>query len=116
MTLGIHLCIFATTFYHMLPCNRDRNSFVRPSIWSFVYVWTVFALGTFQAGGNIKFFEKMWIDDRDVPGGPAGWYANFFGDPVNTFASVAYIIAALLQDGMLVSVVPSVAFQSRSRG
>jgi hypothetical protein len=87
----------------MLPRNYNRNAFARPSIWTYIYVWTVFALGTFQVAGNIKFFEKMWIGDRNVPGGPVGWYSNFFGDPVNTFASVAFIIATLLQDAMLVS-------------
>ena len=45
----------------------------------------------------------MWIGERDIEGGPVGWYSNHFGDPVNTFASVAYIMATLLQDGMLVS-------------
>ena len=63
-----------------------------------------FALGVFQVAGNTKFFEEMFIDDRGIEGGPITWLTEHFDDPVNTFASVAYILANFLMDGMLVRV------------
>ena len=47
----------------------------------------------------------MWIDERNIEGGPIGWLTEHFSDPVNTFASVAYILANFLMDGMLVSLI-----------
>ena len=67
-------------------------------------VSTFFALGVFQVAGNISFFQKMWIDERNIEGGPIAWLTEHFDDPVNTFASVAYILANFLMDGTLVSV------------
>lgn len=63
----------------------------------------LFALGTFQIGGNTKFNEMMWIDDRNIPGGPDAWVAEHYDNPVNTFQNVAYIIANFLADGSMVS-------------
>lgn len=100
--------MFAIAVYYMVinpPSPIGQPSNIRRRIpWgplSFIFIF--FALGVFQVAGNTKYFERMWIDDRNVPGGPIGWYTEHFDDPVNTFASVAYILANFLMDGMLVS-------------
>jgi len=59
----------------------------------------LFALGTFQTGALIKFDEMMWIDDRNIPGGPNAWLIEHYDNPVNTFQNCAYIIANFLADG-----------------
>lgn len=71
--------------------------------WQFIYVFVMFALGTFEIAGNVKFYEKMWIDERNILGGPFVWVTKHFGDPVNTFANAADATAILLQDSVLVS-------------
>jgi hypothetical protein len=62
----------------------------------------MFALGTIQAGANAKYAEEIWVDDRGIEGGPLAWLEEHFGDPVNTLASSAYVVATMLADGMLV--------------
>lgn len=72
-------------------------------LWQFAYVWIMFALGTIQAAGNAKFYERMWIDDREIPGGPSSFLTTHFNDPFNTLATSGYITAIFLQDSVLVS-------------
>jgi hypothetical protein len=73
-------------------------------IWQFIHVWIMFALGTIQVAGNAKFYEHMWIDERDIPGGPSSFLTTHFDDPFNTLATSGYIAAIFLQDSVLVSV------------
>ncbi len=44
----------------------------------------------------------MWIDDRNIPGGPNAWLIEHYDNPVNTFQNCAYIIANFLADGSYV--------------
>ena len=103
------MSVFSVAVYYMIihpshkPTNTTTSKFHRIPWAPFLLTFTFFALGVFQVAGNIKFFEKMWIDERNIEGGPIGWLTEHFSDPVNTFASVAYILANFLMDGMLVS-------------
>lgn len=38
-----------------------------------IYVTTLFVIATMNLGTNINFNARMWIDDRDYPGGPLGF-------------------------------------------
>ena len=63
----------------------------------------MFTLGTFKFTGTSKFFEKVWILERDSDGGPVVWIENNSGDPVNVFALAADFAATVLQNTVLVS-------------
>ena len=74
------------------------------SFWYFPYVFTLFALGAVIAAGDVKFYQRMWIDMRNIEGGPSSFLGSHFNDPFNVLTLSCYITALLLQDSMLVGV------------
>ncbi|KIJ54695.1 hypothetical protein M422DRAFT_240777 [Sphaerobolus stellatus SS14] len=93
---GVHLSIFAITmYYHLLPPSGKRS-------WFFiVYLVLLFAGGTMQAAAGIRFAELAWIDDRDIPGGPAAFNVQMYNISVELAGNCGYIISNFLADGLL---------------
>ena len=81
--------------------TRARTRQVQP-LWSTATMWILFILGTFHIAGAINFFQRMWIDKRDLPGGPLQWLIESYGDPVNTLSSASGPPIHLVQDAALV--------------
>lgn len=81
------------------------------SKFSIAFVSVLFTLGTLMLAGNAKFGEMMWIDDRNIPGGPNAWFEDHFDTPVMIMVNSAYIIANFLANGVLVSLVIAPAWQ-----
>ncbi|TDL29997.1 hypothetical protein BD410DRAFT_703038, partial [Rickenella mellea] len=94
---GIHAAVFAATVYFM----TRKNSGQKLSIPLLAFVCSLFTLGTISIAANTKFSEEMWIDDRNIPGGPIAWLTEHYSDPVNTLGNAAYIFANFLADGVL---------------
>ncbi|TDL29699.1 hypothetical protein BD410DRAFT_833964 [Rickenella mellea] len=94
---GIHVAVFSATLYFM---TRKSSGQSKPLL---VFVCALFTLGTITIACNTKFSEQMWIDDRNIPGGPIAWLETHYSDPVNTLGNAAYIFANFLADGVLLS-------------
>jgi hypothetical protein len=47
------------------------------------YVFITFVLGTVGFAGNAKYTEMIWIDLRDVPGGPVWLIENELDYSIN---------------------------------
>ena len=73
-------------------------------VWPQIAIWVLFILGTLHIAGGIDFLQRMWIDKRDLPGGPLQWLTEDYGDPVNTMSNASGPLLFLVQDGVLVSV------------
>jgi hypothetical protein len=43
----------------------------------------MFTLASIGFGGNAKFNQMTYIDDRNIPGGPNAFTAEFYATPVN---------------------------------
>lgn len=52
---------------------------------------------------NCGLGDLMWIDDRDVPGGPPAYYQNNISDWYNTLGTAADVAALAMADGLMVS-------------
>jgi len=50
------------------------------------YIVITFILRTICFGANVKFTEMIWIDLRDVPGGPLGLIEDEMNYRINTLA------------------------------
>jgi hypothetical protein len=102
---GIHLTVFTATAYLMLRLRFQSRSSrkKRLPIWLHLYLWVMFALGTFNFAGSVKYYVEAVIDHRNDPGGPFAWFVQNLSNGVNLFANGAYVVAVFLQDGMLVS-------------
>jgi hypothetical protein len=50
------------------------------------YIVITFILGTISFAANAKFTQMIWIDLRDVPGGPLGLIENEMNYRINILA------------------------------
>ena len=64
---------------------------------------SLFAMGTITIACTAKFSEQMWIDYREIPGGPNAFLAEHYDTPVNVLGNAAYIAANFLADAIVVS-------------
>lgn len=72
--------------------------------WGFlIFISALFVLGTINIACNTKFSQMMWIDDRNIPGGPNAWLEEDYTTPVNIVGNAAYIFSNFLADAMIVS-------------
>jgi len=94
---GMHVCVFAIAMYLMThPKSKKRSSKL-----SIAFICTLFILGTIQLGTNSKYYEMMWIDDRNFPGGPIAFFTTQFSVPINTVGGAAFLLADFLADSAL---------------
>jgi len=95
---GIHVAIFTATIYFM----TRHSATGRISKTFFALTCALFTLGTITVSAKTKFYQMMWIDDRNIPGGPPSWILNHYNNPVETLADASYITANFLADGALI--------------
>lgn len=70
--------------------------------WGLVsYVVLMLSLSTGYIGTNTKYVEMMFIDDRNFPGGPVGFYVNDFPIPMASATIVLYALLNFFSDGLL---------------
>ncbi|KLO13649.1 hypothetical protein SCHPADRAFT_915187 [Schizopora paradoxa] len=95
---GIHLTLFVQCF--QLLCQRRRD---RQRNWGLLlYICIIFSLGTVGFGGQIKFNEMTFIQDRDFPGGPLGFNFGEYNAPANLMTTAAFVILNWFADGLLI--------------
>ena len=61
-------------------------------------------LGTFGITTGAKFNQMTFIDNRNFPGRPNAFVAAQYGNFVNMFGTVAYIILNWFVDALVVSI------------
>nr|GAT45337.1 predicted protein [Mycena chlorophos] len=94
---GVMLTLTWQTLYAFLSMPKAKTP------WCLVlYTITLFILATIGFGSATKINEQSFIEDRDAPGGPAGWQALSFPSAVNMMGVIAYVILSWLADGLVV--------------
>jgi len=95
--MGI-LAMIAWTCLCQLTAGKRLNQLN----WGLIaYVVVMLGLSTAYIGTNTKYVEMMFIDDRDYPGGPVGFYTNDFPMPMASATIVIYGFLNILSDGLL---------------
>ncbi|KAJ7724801.1 hypothetical protein B0H16DRAFT_1585624 [Mycena metata] len=70
--------------------------------WGFVgYICAMFILASLGFGGNAKFNQMTFIDDRNIPGGPNAFTVEFYSTWVNMMSFAAYVLMSWLADGLV---------------
>jgi len=96
---GIHASVFFSALYFM----THQGSQTKSRQWGFIaFITALFALGTINIACNTKFSQMMWIDDRNIPGGPNAWLSGDYNTPVNVLGNTAYIFSNFLADAMII--------------
>ncbi|KAJ7107805.1 hypothetical protein C8R44DRAFT_528948, partial [Mycena epipterygia] len=65
------------------------------------YITVLFCLASIGFGGNAKFNQQTYIDDRNIPGGPNAFTVQFFGGPINFSSFFSYVVMSWLADGLV---------------
>ncbi|EIM85267.1 uncharacterized protein STEHIDRAFT_157908 [Stereum hirsutum FP-91666 SS1] len=96
---GIHTAVFAAATYFIISAYKALKRLP----WSFlIFIFSLFTLGTIDIACNTKFGDMMWIDDRNIPGGPNAWLEAGYSTPVNVLGSASYIFSNFLADAMII--------------
>jgi len=95
---GVHLTLFFQCF--VLLTTRPRDGKV--NWWLVSYICILFSLGTIGFGGQIKFNEETFIQDRNFPGGPLGFNFGEYNTPINVVTTAAFVVLNWFADGLLV--------------
>lgn len=59
---------------------------------------------TISVATNYAFGDLIWIDGRNIPGGPPVYLANNISAWYNTFGTAADVTANAMADGLLASI------------
>ena len=66
-------------------------------------IFVLFTLGTVRIGGNSRFFEIMFVENADYPGGPAVWFFENYNAPGNAVGIVEFAICDIVTCTIVVS-------------
>lgn len=92
------------TVYHLCQRLRTADSGHRINTFFLVFVTVLLGTGTVAFAGSTKLIELMFVDNRNYPSGPSGWWID-----VGQFTSwivlsdAGYYFSEALADGLLVS-------------
>ncbi len=99
--IGIELC----TFFAAVYCIRGRSSSYRKGRLFYVaYGGVLLTLVTIAVVTDALWGQYMWIDRRNYPGGPLGFFGATENAWYNVFGSAADATANILGDGLLVRI------------
>ena len=91
------------TFFAAVYCIRGRSSSYRKGRVIYVaYGGVLLTLVTIAVATDGLWGQYMWIDRRNYPGGPLGFFAASENAWYNVFGSAADATANILGDGLLV--------------
>jgi hypothetical protein len=91
------------TFFAATYCISLRSSDYRKGQNFYViYGGILLALNTFQVASDALWGQFMWIDHRNYPGGPLGYYGASQGAWWNVIGFGTGAMANILGDGLLV--------------
>lgn len=62
----------------------------------------MFIVSSLGNGGQFKFTQMIWIDNREYPGGPGAYFAEQSTAFESTLCNAAYIVNGWLQDALIV--------------
>lgn len=96
--IGIHVCVL------MLIFRAPKGSMTtRLKRLLFCGVFILFATATIQLVSQARLLEVMWIDQRDIPGGPIKWISLQYTLTSGTVGNVGFTVASFVADTLLVS-------------
>ncbi|KAJ7208001.1 hypothetical protein GGX14DRAFT_634786 [Mycena pura] len=92
---GIEICMFFMSAHFMCISRRPRRSIY------IAYSGTLLVLITIAMASNLFFGQMMWIEHRDVDGGPVAFYVANIAAWYNTLGTAADVMANVLGDGLM---------------
>ncbi|KAJ7746596.1 hypothetical protein B0H16DRAFT_1726321 [Mycena metata] len=94
---GLQMSMFFQSVYHLHIGEGTRRS----KIFYIGYSAALMALITIALACNLFFGQAMWIEHRDVDGGPVEFFADNIAAWYNTLGTAADVTANFLGDGLM---------------
>ncbi|KAJ7510321.1 hypothetical protein B0H11DRAFT_2269720 [Mycena galericulata] len=94
---GIEFCMFFMSAFFLWNTPKQETS----RLFYISYGGTLLILITIAMSCNLFFGQAMWIEHRDVPGGPVAYFENNIGLWYNTLGTAADVTANILGDGLM---------------
>ncbi|KAJ6570242.1 hypothetical protein DFH09DRAFT_917271 [Mycena vulgaris] len=94
---GIEICMFFMSAYYLWSSPKaDRSRLVY-----IAYSGTLLVLITIALSCNLFFGQEMWIEHRDVDGGPVAFFGDNIAAWYNTLGTAADVTANVLGDALM---------------
>lgn len=97
---GIELTLFTMCFW-ILARETNRGNYKR-QLFMLTFISLIFILGTVFMGGQAKFTQDAFIEDRNFPGGPSAFEQTMFSITANEISVSAFVVGNWLMDALLV--------------
>ncbi|KAJ7888612.1 hypothetical protein B0H14DRAFT_2693135, partial [Mycena olivaceomarginata] len=94
---GIELCMFFMSTYLFLNGSRP----IRSKYFCIAFSGTLLILITIAMACNLIFCQMMWIEHRDIEGGPVAYFTTNIAAWYNTLGTAADVAANILGDGLM---------------
>lgn len=86
----------------------------RRKLFYIAYGGVLLVLITISTAANLFYGEAMWIEHRDVPGGPAAYFSENEALWYNTLGTATDVTANVLGDGLMVCKFSPLRIQRRT--
>ncbi|KAJ7815346.1 hypothetical protein B0H13DRAFT_1514060, partial [Mycena leptocephala] len=93
---GVELCMFFMSAYFLWNSKADKSRFIY-----IAYSATLLVLITIAMACNLFFGQQMWIEHRDVDGGPVAFFGGNIAAWYNTLGTAADVTANVLGDALM---------------
>jgi len=90
------LLVLVIQIVQLLYNNKGRNFWFRLG-----YVSLMFTLATIGFGGNVKFNQMTYIDDRNIPGGPNAFTTLYYSNWINMMSFACYVVMSWIADALV---------------
>ncbi|KAJ6577328.1 hypothetical protein B0H19DRAFT_1119199 [Mycena capillaripes] len=94
---GVQLCMFFMSSNFLWTSSKADNS----RFFYITYSATLLVLITIAMACNLFYGQAMWIEHRDVDGGPVVYFSENIAIWYNTFGTAADVTANALGDGLM---------------
>ena len=102
---GVHTALYFIVLDHLTRhlTQRKGSAMVTRISWGLVaYITVNFILGTLAQAGEMRFTQLMFIDDRNIPGGPNGFIDAEYSNPPGMLTTTSYVILNWFADALVV--------------
>lgn len=89
---------FQSVYYLNLNVGKENH---KSKAFYIAYSTALMILITIALAANLFFGQAMWIEHRDVDGGPVAYFAGNIAAWYNTFGTAADVTANVLGDGLM---------------
>ncbi|KAJ6577325.1 hypothetical protein B0H19DRAFT_553347 [Mycena capillaripes] len=94
---GLQISMYFQSVYYLKAGEGSRRS----KMLYIAFSSALMALITIALAANLYYGQAMWIEHRDVDGGPAAFFGNNIAIWYNTFGTAADVTANVLGDGLM---------------